>query len=275
MPALSKARQQANTAKCLSNIRSIGHGIQMYAADNKGFLLPGWVATVAGGGSGADNYATILVGMKYLPAPKAPTVGSDADANDDGQSVFHCPEGLPVKHETGTGANGPFPPTSSTDAVGRWCWRRESTAAVSATDPAWMQTREIVDTWYGINMVNAVATGSPVNNAFNFPFRKLRWKAAGGGVTLDGELSRLTQMKNQSSLAILFDGLRWLDGDMRSVSVRHNNNRSANFLFADGHCETLPGSVLPTIADTAVKNVNNGVANLKPWPHPHWRIDQK
>src|SRR5918994_4737325 len=78
LPSLNKARQQAATAKCLSNLRSIGHGIQMYAGENKGILVPGWVATVAGGGSGADNYATILVGMKYLPAPTAPTVGSDA-----------------------------------------------------------------------------------------------------------------------------------------------------------------------------------------------------
>jgi prepilin-type N-terminal cleavage/methylation domain-containing protein len=45
LPALNKARQQAATTKCLSNIRSIGHGIQMYATENNGFLVPGWVAT--------------------------------------------------------------------------------------------------------------------------------------------------------------------------------------------------------------------------------------
>ena len=36
LPALSKARAQANTAKCLSNIRGIGQGISMYAAEYKG-----------------------------------------------------------------------------------------------------------------------------------------------------------------------------------------------------------------------------------------------
>ena len=44
LPSLNKARQQAATAKCLSNLRSIGHGINLYAAEQNGFLVPGWVA---------------------------------------------------------------------------------------------------------------------------------------------------------------------------------------------------------------------------------------
>src|SRR5918998_1759616 len=61
LPALNKARQQAATAKCLSNLRSIGHGIQMYAGEQNGFLVPGWVADGdddKSGGPGLDNYAT-------------------------------------------------------------------------------------------------------------------------------------------------------------------------------------------------------------------------
>src|SRR5688500_14362518 len=58
LPALSKARQQAATAKCLSNLRSIGHGIHMYAGEQNGFLVPGWIANDAGTGPGLDNYAT-------------------------------------------------------------------------------------------------------------------------------------------------------------------------------------------------------------------------
>ena len=264
LPVLSKARQQANTAKCLSNLRGIGQGINMYAAETKGHLVPGWVASLAGGGSGLDNYATILVGLKYLPAPAAPTVVSDADANDDGQSIFHCPEGLPIKHETGAQANGPFPPASPTDAVGRWCWRRESLDVT----PGWTKTGVSVDTWYGINMYNATMS----NQARLFPFRKLRANAAGG---FDGEWTKLSSIKNQSTLTIMFDGLRWLDAEMNSVSFRHNNNRTANFLFADGHCESLNVSVLPTLTSGQVANVANGVNNLKPWPHPHWRVDQR
>jgi len=38
LPALSKARESANTVKCASNLRSIGQGFQMYGANNKQYL---------------------------------------------------------------------------------------------------------------------------------------------------------------------------------------------------------------------------------------------
>src|SRR5688572_15713486 len=37
IPALAAARRQANTAKCLSNQRSIGQALNAYALDNKQF----------------------------------------------------------------------------------------------------------------------------------------------------------------------------------------------------------------------------------------------
>jgi prepilin-type N-terminal cleavage/methylation domain-containing protein len=37
MPALSRAREQANQVKCLSNVRQIGTALYMYANDNRGF----------------------------------------------------------------------------------------------------------------------------------------------------------------------------------------------------------------------------------------------
>src|SRR5256885_11054436 len=36
MPAMSRAREQANGVKCLSNVRQIGMAMYMYATDNKG-----------------------------------------------------------------------------------------------------------------------------------------------------------------------------------------------------------------------------------------------
>jgi len=39
LPSLSKARDQAKTIKCLSNLRSIMHGFNMYSNDNKQWLV--------------------------------------------------------------------------------------------------------------------------------------------------------------------------------------------------------------------------------------------
>ena len=197
LPALGKARQQANTAKCLSNLRSIGQAINVYAAEHRGCLVPGWVSNDTGSGKGLDNYATILVGLKYLPAPMGPGGALwDAESNDDQQSVFHCPDGLSPKHEIEMGMA--ICPASHSDPVGAYCWRRQSVPGGGG----WARTDVIVDTWYCINMLNNTTS----NDAKLFPFRKMK---------VDATLTR-----------------------------------------------------------GQIKGVNN-VALLKPWPHPHWRVDQR
>ena len=79
LPALNAAREQANTIKCLSNMRQIGLAQQMYAASNKGFCVPaGYIIyPVSGAGLNEENYATILVNDGYLPEP---TVNNIFDA---------------------------------------------------------------------------------------------------------------------------------------------------------------------------------------------------
>ena len=270
LPALSKARQQANTAKCLSNLRSIGQAINMYAAEQNGWLLPGYVANNASGGPGLEHYGTILVGLKYLPAPEAPTVASDEDSNDEQLSVFRCPEGLPNKHDTANAwPSDALDTTNPQNEVGSFCWRRES---IRDGNVQWINSGAKVDVWYGINMSNTVSDGS--NASSKLPFQKLKLDTAG---VLTGKLTKFTSIKNGSDLTIMYDGLRWLDGngDRNHVSFRHNSNRTANFLFADGHAESLNVGVLPDLTDDQIKNQNNGVTNLQPWPHPHWRIDQR
>lgn len=41
MPALSRAREQANQVKCLSNLRQLGMAMHMYALENKGYFPAG------------------------------------------------------------------------------------------------------------------------------------------------------------------------------------------------------------------------------------------
>ncbi len=54
LPALSKARQAANTVKCLSNLRNMQTAHWMYVTDNKGHLIQ---AGLAHGGVGANETA--------------------------------------------------------------------------------------------------------------------------------------------------------------------------------------------------------------------------
>src|SRR5688572_15360886 len=55
LPTLSKARQQAQTVKCLANLQQIGHAILMYAQDQKGYILPGWIGPPSGNSRGVEN----------------------------------------------------------------------------------------------------------------------------------------------------------------------------------------------------------------------------
>src|SRR2546421_5078908 len=44
LPTLARARQNANQVKCMANLRTIGHALNMYVADNKGALPFGFVS---------------------------------------------------------------------------------------------------------------------------------------------------------------------------------------------------------------------------------------
>jgi len=57
LPALNRAREQANLIACQSNLRNIGQLVQEYAADNRGYLPYGY-ATVPQPGNGGYNLNT-------------------------------------------------------------------------------------------------------------------------------------------------------------------------------------------------------------------------
>src|SRR5438128_12233664 len=48
MPALTRARQQANSTKCQSNLRVLGQMLQIYENENKGWLFPVGAADLLG-----------------------------------------------------------------------------------------------------------------------------------------------------------------------------------------------------------------------------------
>jgi prepilin-type N-terminal cleavage/methylation domain-containing protein/prepilin-type processing-associated H-X9-DG protein len=51
LPSLGKARRQAADVQCLSNLRSIGQSLIMYAGENRGYLPPSkYHSTLQGGG---------------------------------------------------------------------------------------------------------------------------------------------------------------------------------------------------------------------------------
>jgi prepilin-type N-terminal cleavage/methylation domain-containing protein/prepilin-type processing-associated H-X9-DG protein len=77
MPALSAARGQSRSLKCLSNIRQLGEALSMYASDSNG-KYPLNTTTPS---PGKSWYDAARIGM-YLPVPAQAT----------SSSVYSCPE---------------------------------------------------------------------------------------------------------------------------------------------------------------------------------------
>ena len=87
LPALSKARQAANTTVCLSNLHGIGLAIGMYTSTYKGVLPEGV------GPAGLVNWVSLLAHQLGTPDPSIAAIGT-VD-NDKRLGLFLCPDGRP------------------------------------------------------------------------------------------------------------------------------------------------------------------------------------
>jgi type II secretory pathway pseudopilin PulG len=94
LPALSKAREQAHSTVCMSNLHEIGLAMMNYANDNAGQWVPAqYVGVGYSGGptSASDMWCSILMAGHYLPVRTfqvAPAPGATLPA-----SVISCPDG--------------------------------------------------------------------------------------------------------------------------------------------------------------------------------------
>jgi prepilin-type N-terminal cleavage/methylation domain-containing protein/prepilin-type processing-associated H-X9-DG protein len=273
LPALVSAQRQARTVQCLSNLRQIGIAIRMYATAYDNYLLPGFVANPASNGQGLDNYATLLEGLKYVPAPETATSGTFQQVESEafGKSVFWCPEGINVQHAIG-GPTGLSNPQHQFDQRGAMYWRRES---VDNGNQGYLRSKRTTDTWYGINCYDAPTGGtnaSFTNVQRNAPFRELRRFNSG---EIWGSLVKLNQMRKSSELCIMFDGLRQFNGRVSHFNMRHNGSKAMNGLFVDGHAETLGREMVPPDGSFNIPQFKQGpVERFGQWPHPKWRLDQ-
>ncbi len=103
LPALGKARAQAQTAKCLSNLRSIGQAIVQYTVQYKGTMPYGFwdgVGTkpdgiAAAGGADSVDWASLLTGTVFGKNRGGVTYAESVAANGSiMQTTFACPTAL-------------------------------------------------------------------------------------------------------------------------------------------------------------------------------------
>ena len=226
LPALNQARERARVALCVGNLRQIGTAITMYTDDHDDYYPPGYVANVGDW--------TLFIGP-YL-AKSVSNYASLTAAHGGTSPVFVCPSvRTPSGRATRTSysAHGALIGTPSTTCpLGNnyRCISRASSIVRSSElvlvaegnlgVPAGAPTTEYdAESGFGAAML---APTLAINSS---------WGVANGNNPLSGADLTNYDPGNPNDLGYL----RW----------RHENNRVGNFLFCDGHVETLTqGQVL-------------------------------
>jgi prepilin-type N-terminal cleavage/methylation domain-containing protein/prepilin-type processing-associated H-X9-DG protein len=256
LPALNRAREQAKTVQCLSNLRQIGAAVQGYANETNGTLVPcEWRYPPDSDTSttSTDGWPVIMVAMNLLPYHV-----QDTSVAASASTVFRCPSGISeINYSTSSTGDPP-----------------DRQNQIGAMGDAWGSKVLLpslhVYSWYAM-----VAASSNSSGNRDVPGRR---------EPLDGDkhdqykMRKMTELRDPADLVLFFDGvnINCLSSPNR-INARHNGLRDTNLLFADGHAQTVatnslfadvPGTYSATSKSASLSNLQ------KNFPWPHWRTDQ-
>ncbi|MDB5294384.1 MAG: hypothetical protein JWO31_367, partial [Phycisphaerales bacterium] len=186
LPSLNKARDQANTIKCLSNLRQLGAGITLYAAENKGAVIPGDLRGPTASTT-IETWATILMSFNYVSYPRM-SAGSTPHTFD---SVFKCPSGIME-------VAGNWTLTSRKDPQGA--------GATSATS-TWLEPGRGVWTWYAPNAVSGYDRNVPMQRIPSDPYTP----AGPNDANVMVKPYTMAQIRRSSETVALVDGVGFIN----------------------------------------------------------------
>lgn len=227
LPALNSARDRGKTALCVSNLKQVGIAITMYADDNGDYYPPGWI-------DGVSDWSLTVAPYVAKTLATYQNLGSITTS-----PVFVCPSvRTPGGNVTRTSYSAhPYLFGNSTKSCvsfspcGLLCFNVPKRQA-SQSHPS-----ELVLLADGVCGLNGLA--SPTNYD----------AAALLGVTEVGYCLGSGPYAPSAPLAVTdFSTADGGGSDQGRICLRHNGRKSANFLFCDGHVETLQSGQL-TVAN--------------------------
>ncbi len=273
LPALGKARRQAQLVQCMSNLRQIGLAMNLYANANEGSVIPSivWDQNAPANTNLAtpnkdDNWAFLLVAGKYLPNPRI-----EALATGRGNDPLVCPTIRDSLIDTNITAATSLKVANGADGFER---RGSNVVLNSSINPKPASTANgaggamILDIGYGINGCANPATGTAGSAGAapagwtDVPSTSIGYNF--GSAASFAPLKKITKLKNSSNSPILFDGNGWnpMRGPggaatplYRIVGARHGNWKkdrpyttgTTNVLMLDWHVESFDRAALPQV----------------------------
>jgi prepilin-type N-terminal cleavage/methylation domain-containing protein len=250
LPSLSRARAQAVSVQCLSNLRQIGQVCMQYATENKGWFppcQPDSIRQLTGGGKMAGNSA---VGLN--PAPSHRVRQELFRRLKGGTLIFYCPANLQdgsTQFLDGNVAN------SNTDSF--QAPRAELDAPYGTNSPNHYAV--VIGYWYVANPWRPGGHGGPTPAAYVLPPEAISWEEYGhrqfvdvnkNGTAKDEYLSKMGQ-KRATEIVIATDksrqgGAGWLflHGKLGFNPAGNNSTNIVktawkNNLYGDGHAESV------------------------------------
>jgi prepilin-type N-terminal cleavage/methylation domain-containing protein/prepilin-type processing-associated H-X9-DG protein len=229
LPALSRARESANTIRCASNLRQIGLAVLHYAGDWDGALPLGYIGYGMPGHPDGDHWGNILVRAGYASAPFQ---------GQSRNSIFLCPNGRDIWNNANWGK------AHRRDWPHFTYWNMNSNG--------WGELEE-----------EAVVDGVSVRiqyllNAGNYADAPMAYWASGE----NWPRKRLSAVRRASDFVMATDGNHfnpWVQN--RIGAGRHgtpfNNGMegTTNVLYFDSHVESLPSTDFVDVYANTQRNI--------------------
>jgi prepilin-type N-terminal cleavage/methylation domain-containing protein/prepilin-type processing-associated H-X9-DG protein len=247
LPALNRARMQARTVQCLSNLRQIGVASTMYK-QAFGYSIP---ALCEGRGIVYDtsrpmvsvpdrfwqNWATLMYNLKYLPGATRARTYTDGPVTS---GVFYCPDGIADFFQADV--------TTSLDSIN--APRFAAAYRVVGKESPDTSTEVILDIWYGINASTVTTNTSSTNPTNSQHIENAPTRGIFGGTTYSFYV-RANKVRQSEQVAFIYDGAYFdagrTDAATYRINGRHGRNRmTTNILFYDGHAASADRIALPT-----------------------------
>ncbi|MEZ0264637.1 MAG: prepilin-type N-terminal cleavage/methylation domain-containing protein [Phycisphaerae bacterium] len=251
LPALSKARESANTTKCMSNLRQIAQAAMLYSGDNKGVTIPYQNEM-------QDHWSWIMINAQYVTGVKTATNGGYSSAPETG-TLFYCPSGNSDVVSIDLNSNTSVPSNRAADERAHMAYPHKSSAS-----------NEWTHVWYGMNADegNSMTKGTPA-------------RRMNPGINSGERHAKISWVRRSSDMAFFFDGMIYHYTGMNGnrIAARHGGRKTTNMVFFDGHVETLQTAELPggmgTTGQSDTQAVFN-VTNLKTkYPRPLFLLEQQ
>jgi prepilin-type N-terminal cleavage/methylation domain-containing protein/prepilin-type processing-associated H-X9-DG protein len=260
LPALNKARDQARTVQCLSNLRQLGAANGLYVTTYRGYTVLNDYGSLAepqvkdaGGVTIEETWFTLFVTLKLIDYPYT----KDITAPPAEGSVLKCPSAI-EEINSNTYLNKDTP-----DSRKNYDGAKGYLQVSQLFDPG-----RAVFCWYGIN-----GTSGDQNY---IPSR--RWPADGKPKATAPATAKMSEIRKSSETVFLFDGVSFnLHTRPNRLNARHNKATITNLLFFDGHAESYRTNDLPGgDGDARPGDVTFALDNLrKPqYNQIKWRLDQ-